>query len=87
MKLRRLNSKHADILELFSGNHKLFHRQGYNQEDEPPGEWVADSPDNSLRIHFISDSFDMSLAGKGFKVYVTVFSCKFHFSLPCMINL
>lgn len=77
LKLRRITASRADKLEFLSpGNLTLLRMHGLNQEVMPRKTILTGMTANTIDVHFVSDSSSKTLAGKGFKVVVNLYSSK-----------
>jgi len=74
LKLRRINANRADKLEFTSHNLTLLRMHGLNQEVVPRKTILTGLSTNQLDVHFESDSSQKSLAGKGFKIIINLYT-------------
>lgn len=74
LKLRRFNAQQADMLEFTSNNLTLLRMHGLNQEVVPRKTILTGLSTNQLDVHFLSDNTHRSLAGKGFKIVINLYT-------------
>lgn len=74
LKMRRFNAHKADKLEFSTPGHSLLTYYGMNQDVTPKKTILTKSDDSQLMIHFSSVSNFFTLAGKGFKIVVNLYT-------------
>ncbi|KAI2806990.1 hypothetical protein BLOT_008952 [Blomia tropicalis] len=74
IKLRRISHNRADKLEFISHNITLLKMHGVNQEVVPRKTILTGLDRNVLDIHFMSEQSQLTLAGKGFKIVVNLYT-------------
>ena len=86
LKLRRITSHQMDKLEFSSNNQTLLRMHGLNQEVVPRKTILTGMATNQLDIHFMSENVHKSLAGKGFKIIVNLYTSTLLVEVPELIH-